>query len=169
MNRRLRTHLHSFFPSIENVVQQKQGKSKDRRYTHAKFRHFETNDPVNVRNYGVGDKWMAAAIRQQTGPVSYQCELGNNCLVKKHVDQIRPRSVSYQPKPEQPYLELEAAEPQPQQAEQYQTQPPEPASITEAESNLNTETAKVYLEESENRQNYFKQVLISGAKIMPIF
>ena len=77
---------------------------------------------------------MAAVIRQQTGSVSYQCELGNNCLVKKHVDQIRPSSVSYQPKTgEQPYLEDKAAEPQPQQDEQYPNQSPEPASIIEAE------------------------------------
>ena len=88
---------------------------------------------------------MAVVIKLQTGSISYQCDLGNNCLVKKHVDKIRLRNISYQPKPgEQPYLEVEAAEPQTQQAEQCQTLPSEPASINEAECNLSAETPKVY-------------------------
>ena len=63
-----------------------------------------------MHNYGVGDKWMAVVIKLQTDPVSYKCDLGNNCLFKKHVDQIRPKCISYQPKPgEQLYLEVEAA------------------------------------------------------------
>ena len=70
-NRKFCTHLHSFFPSIESIVQQKQGKSKDRHDAHAKSRHFEINDPVFVCNYGVGNKWMAAVMKLQTGPVSY--------------------------------------------------------------------------------------------------
>ena len=95
---------------------------------------------------------MAVVIKQQTGPVSYQCELGYNCLVKKHVNQIRPRSVSYQPKPgEQPNLEVEAAEPQPQQAEQYQTQPPK--KLVSLKQNMTTiqKPQRCTLEESESR------------------
>ena len=33
---------------------------------------------------------MAAVIKEKTGPGSYQREHGNNCFVKKHVDQIIP-------------------------------------------------------------------------------
>ena len=134
MNRRLCTHLHSFFPSVENVFQQKQGISKDKYVAHAKLRHFETNDSMCVHDYRIRDKWMAAVSKEKTGPVSYQCELGNNFSVKNMLIKYSHEvSAIFLNQESNHITTVEAAEPQVQQAEHCQTLPPKPARTTEAE------------------------------------
>ena len=48
-------------------------------------------EPVWVRNYGAGAKWVQGVTVKQTGPVSYHVQTDSHGLLRKHVDQIQTR------------------------------------------------------------------------------
>ena len=50
--------------------------------------------PVRIRNYSTmsKDRWIPAQVLEQTGPVSYKCELPGGGVVRRHVDQLMTRS-----------------------------------------------------------------------------
>ena len=54
---------------------------------------FEPDDPVWLRNYSGNPKWIAGTVVMKTGPVSYKVMSGDH-IYKRHVDQMRKRSVN---------------------------------------------------------------------------
>lgn len=53
---------------------------------------FKKGDLVFARWYQDHLKWRAGEVIEQTGPVSYNVQVGNE-LVHKHIDQLRERNV----------------------------------------------------------------------------
>ena len=47
-----------------------------------------------VRDFRSPRKWMPGTIKTQSGPVSYQIELEDGQIVRRHIDHIRLRSCS---------------------------------------------------------------------------
>ncbi|XP_039192295.1 uncharacterized protein K02A2.6-like, partial [Crotalus tigris] len=47
--------------------------------------------PVWARNYGPGHTWVPASISRVTGPLSYKVALDNGRVLRRHIDQFRPR------------------------------------------------------------------------------
>ena len=79
-------------PRLEERVERKQWQQKDRHDRSAKARTFSTGDTVLVRNFPSGRGWIRGTITKPVGPVSYQIELENGRVVKRHQDHVRPRS-----------------------------------------------------------------------------
>ena len=61
-------------------------KQKQKHDAHAHERLLCEGDPVLVRNYLQGDKWLAGTIAKKTGPVSYAVTMSNR---RYHQDQVR--------------------------------------------------------------------------------
>ena len=60
----------------------------------ATVREFIINEEVFVENYsGRGARWLPGVVVEVTGPLSYKVELGDQRIVRKHVDQMRSRKV----------------------------------------------------------------------------
>ena len=64
---------------------------------------FTEEDPVFVRNYHQGDKWLPGVISKKTGPVSFKVTMTTGQDRRCHQDQIRKRSPDVEvPNPEAP-------------------------------------------------------------------
>ena len=50
-----------------------------------------------ARDFHSQDKWLPGVIQSQSGPVSYDVELENGKIVKRHIDHLRDRSVPTKP------------------------------------------------------------------------
>ena len=44
-----------------------------------------------ILNFGTGPRWIPARVTEKTGPVSYQCELQDGRIIRRHVDNLRQR------------------------------------------------------------------------------
>ena len=93
MGRRIRSHLDQIRPDLSGHVESKQEAQKKYHDRHSKARTFEINDPVFVKNPGSGPRWLSGHITKIRGPVSYSVTLGDGRIMRKHVDQIRVRTV----------------------------------------------------------------------------
>nr|XP_006812005.1 PREDICTED: uncharacterized protein K02A2.6-like [Saccoglossus kowalevskii] len=92
MNRELRIHLSLVHPDFRSKVISKQATQKLYHDKHVKSRVFDIHDNVLALNYsGRGNRWLPGVIVEITGPVSYKIQLGNDRIVRRHVDQIRIR------------------------------------------------------------------------------
>ena len=96
MGRRIRSHLDLVQPNLSNQVELKQEAQKKYYDRHAKARTFELNDPVFVKNPSSGPPWLSGHITEIRGPVSYTVKLTDGRVVRKHIDQIRGRTVTVQ-------------------------------------------------------------------------
>ena len=56
-------------------------------------RSFEPDNPVWLRNYSGNPKWIAGTVVMKTGPFSFKVVSGDH-IYKRHVDQIKKRSVN---------------------------------------------------------------------------
>ena len=64
---------------------------------------FTEEDPVFVRNYHQGDKWLPGVISEKTGPVSFKVTMTTGQDRRCHQDQIWKRSPDVEvPNPEAP-------------------------------------------------------------------
>ena len=54
---------------------------------------FDSEDPVMIRNYASGNKWIPGVVTERTGPVSYRCETDGGVRVKRHQDQLISRNI----------------------------------------------------------------------------
>ncbi|XP_066543051.1 uncharacterized protein mlphb [Hoplias malabaricus] len=101
MSRRLRSTLDLLLPDVKSKIRKKQLKQKEQHDSNSRWRSFSPGDDVYFRNYGYGPKWVPAIIKMNTGPVSYKVQLGDGCIVRRHVDQIQkqhaPRTETHTP------------------------------------------------------------------------
>ncbi len=93
MGKRLRSTLDQLLPSVAQRVERSQAKQKQGHDCHAKSRLFQLGDAVSVRGFGTGlgksPNWLAGSVLEQTGPLSFQIELEDGRLVRRHIDHIR--------------------------------------------------------------------------------
>ncbi|KAL3179605.1 hypothetical protein MRX96_037985 [Rhipicephalus microplus] len=59
----------------------------------SKPRTFQPEDPVFARNYAQGPLWIPAVISRATGPISYEVTAPDGRVLRRHVDQLRRRTV----------------------------------------------------------------------------
>uniref|UniRef100_A0A5S6Q5V6 Uncharacterized protein n=1 Tax=Trichuris muris TaxID=70415 RepID=A0A5S6Q5V6_TRIMR len=57
-------------------------------------RRFAVGDPVYMRNYQDGQKWIPAFITGMTGPRSYTLSTWEGEPERRHIDQVRSRTLS---------------------------------------------------------------------------
>lgn len=95
--RRLRSRLDLLNPwdSVAAKVADNQQKQSFHHTSFPRKLNLQIDSPVMIRNYSRGQggpKWIPAQIQQQTGPLSYRCELPTGGIAKRHQDQIIPRT-----------------------------------------------------------------------------
>ena len=73
--RQLRMRLDLVQPNIEQRVEEKQAKQKERHDERAKPRAFQVDDKVFVKNTLGHRRWIPGTVTAVTGPVSYHVKL----------------------------------------------------------------------------------------------
>ena len=103
--RRVRHRLDLLFPA-DQITSRVAHKQEVQRSSRASSRVIDINpgDPVMVRNYMSGSKWLPATVDTKSGPLSYRCELPDGRIIKRHQDQIHSRQIT-------PYSEKTAETP----------------------------------------------------------
>ena len=91
--RQIRSHLDQVKPNLSNQVILKQASQKKYHDYGTRTRSFQVGDTVFVQNQTNGPKWLAGQIQEIRGPVSYSVTLQDGRVMKRHVDQIRSRTV----------------------------------------------------------------------------
>ena len=84
MGHPLRCRLDLLKPDITRTVE----KSFVTAPSSQQMRHFNIGTPVLARNYGRGDLWSKGVVSKQTGPVSYQVQVGTSTW-RRHLDQLK--------------------------------------------------------------------------------
>lgn len=110
MGRRLRTLLDLVRPDVATTVRRNQDTRKLHHDRHARDRSFDEEE-VLVRDFAGKEKWLPASVSRQTGPLSYECRLPDERVVRRHADHIIA-GASGAPG-EAPLLEQPAAAPTP--------------------------------------------------------
>ena len=64
---------------------------------YSRLRQFLAGQLVMAREFRSQDKWLPGVIQSQSGPVSYDVELENGKIVKRHIDHLQDRSVPTKP------------------------------------------------------------------------
>ncbi|XP_030586939.1 uncharacterized protein K02A2.6-like [Archocentrus centrarchus] len=87
MGRNLRSRLDLLKPDIRKNVQGKQSSLVET--TKNRTRSFDIGQKVLARDYrGPNQKWQSGMILSQTGPLTYNINVGDNLIWRRHVDQI---------------------------------------------------------------------------------
>ncbi|XP_060742372.1 uncharacterized protein K02A2.6-like [Tachysurus vachellii] len=89
--RKLRCSLDFIHPDLTRKIQERQQKQKVHHDKKAHERSFGVGDPVLVRNFTYGPKWIPGHIDTMTGPLSCKVMLGDGRVVRRHVDQVLAR------------------------------------------------------------------------------
>ena len=90
LGRKPRTHLDLLHPDMAPRVERKQLAQQEAQKRKSE-RRFENNDPVMVRNFQKGEKWVFGKIEKVLGPQSYLVRLVGENIVRRHLDHIRAR------------------------------------------------------------------------------
>ena len=93
LGRRPRSRLDLLKPHSAERVEKRQMAQKSQHDQHARDRVFTKRDPVFVRNYHQGDRWLPGIVTEKTGPVSFKVKLTTGQNRRCHQDQLRKRSV----------------------------------------------------------------------------
>ena len=91
IGRRIRSVFDLLRPN--ETVQQRVWKNQQKqKFNHdpksPRFVELVPNDPVRVRNYSHGPKWIPATVEAKTGPVSYKVTTNDGIEMRRHQDQI---------------------------------------------------------------------------------
>ena len=94
--RRLRSRLDLLWPSeqVSSRVAKRQQSQKDHHTGRPRTVDFPVESPVLFRNYAMGPKWLPATVAEKTGPISYKCTTAEGNTVRRHQDQLHPRTDS---------------------------------------------------------------------------
>ena len=94
MGRRLQTHLDLIRPSVASRVSRAQARQKAGHDKASHDRQFTLGDSVFVRNFAAGPTWVAGVITAERGPRSFDVELCDGRVVKRHIDHVRSQDGS---------------------------------------------------------------------------
>ena len=97
LQRKLCTRFNLFEPNLQDLVTTKQAAQKKHHDQHSRHRQFSAGQLVMARDFRSQDKWLPGVIHSQSGPVSYDVELENGKIVKRHIDHLQDRSVLTKP------------------------------------------------------------------------
>ena len=89
--RNLRTGLDQIQPDVSARVEKQQLRQKKVHDSHARNRSFEVHELVFVCNFHTGQPWPSGQGVRVLGPVSFEVELTNGQIVRRHQDHIRKR------------------------------------------------------------------------------
>ena len=90
--RKLRSQLDLLKPSVGRTVRQEQDRQKKAHDAHASPRSFVVGDYVYARNYRDGPRWLPGRVVETEGSVLTQVKLTDGHLLRRHMDQLRPRA-----------------------------------------------------------------------------
>jgi len=120
MKRQLRTRLDIMRPDVGKTVEQAQKRQQTAYRSSPQTKEFKEGDQVWARNYRDGDKWVPAQVVTRQGPLTYKVRVNESLVWKRHVDQLKGRSVKEENF--QDYGTLQLPTPEPAEAQE----PPEP-------------------------------------------
>ena len=87
LGRRPRSHLDLLRPDLQSKVHTSQYRQKAGHDRKAKPRGFKVGDSVFARNFSTqGHPWIPGIVRETTGPVSFRIQLGDDSIVRHHID-----------------------------------------------------------------------------------
>lgn len=91
--RRIRTVLDRLHPDYSpGGKESEELVSSFEKFNQSPPRTFNVNDSVFAKNYSQrGPNWIPAIVSKITGPVSYQLTASDGGLIRRHIDQLRPR------------------------------------------------------------------------------
>ena len=92
LKRRMRTQLELLRPDLQERIRHQQQKTVDRYKTHSP--PLEVDDPIFVRNYSSGPRWIPARIVSVSGSSNFDVESEDGRILHRHLDQIRRRCTS---------------------------------------------------------------------------
>ena len=87
--RRIRTRLDLLKPSVGERVEGRQWQQKLNHDSLVRMKTFTKENPVYVRNFGTGQRWLPGVIQEPIGSVSFLVKLSNSQLVRRHQDHLR--------------------------------------------------------------------------------
>ena len=93
LGRKPRSVLDAIHPDLEEKVARSQEQQKTAPDCHAKRREFSIGDKVYIKNYSGSPEWLPGVVSKSTGPVSILVDLGDGRQWRRHLDQVRIRSV----------------------------------------------------------------------------
>ena len=103
LGHRPRSNLDLLHPDLQSKVHTSQYRQKAGHDRKAKPRGFKVGDLVFARNFSThGHPWIPGVVQETTGPVSFRIQLGDDSIVRRHIDQIRVRSCPAPLTPEDP-------------------------------------------------------------------
>ena len=107
MGRRLRTHLDLLRPNVAKRVQRNQEKQKEGHDRSVPDRNFAEGDRVWVKNFSPGTRtrWLSGTVKEIQGARLFLVELQDGRIVRRHLDQVRSRSVAPDPSTASPESE----------------------------------------------------------------
>ena len=97
LQRKVRTRFDLLKPDLQSIVTEKQARQKEYHDQRSKTRCFSAGQLVMIRDFLSKQKWMAGTVKSQRGPVSYEIELEDGRIMRRHIDHIRPRFPSNEP------------------------------------------------------------------------
>ena len=92
MGHQLRTLLDLMKPDIAKRVEGNQIRQKALHDQHAKQRTVAVDDPVIVRNFAKGPRWIPGIIAATKGKLVFLVKLTDGRIVRRHIDHIRYRT-----------------------------------------------------------------------------
>ena len=94
MGRRPRSKLDLLYPTIPSKVERQQERQKSCHDRSPVLRAFSVTDTVFVKNFsGVPPRWLPGKVLRVTGPLSYEVELLDGHIVRRHVDAVKSRTM----------------------------------------------------------------------------
>ena len=80
-------------PDLSIRVEERQNTQKKAHDNKQKQRLFDVNDPVYVKNFHAGDKWLPGEVLKVLGTRSYLVKLSLGKTVRRHLDHVKFRKV----------------------------------------------------------------------------
>ena len=91
---------------MKNTVENKQEAQKRNHDRHAKQKEFDTETKVWARNYRGSEQWCPGVVTKQTGPVSYEVDVGGD-VWNRHAEQLCPAATAESPPETRTEVEVE--------------------------------------------------------------
>ena len=90
--RRLDSQLDNIQPNLESKTNLNLECQKKTHDSHVRYHEFNVGDLVYIKNYGIGNSWLAGTVTRKLGSTMYAVLLGDGRNVRKHSDQMRSRT-----------------------------------------------------------------------------
>lgn len=91
----LQRKLHTWFdllkPNLKGIVEARQAAQKKHHDHHSKLRTLSVGSPVMVRDFRHSNKWIPDTVARKLGPVTFQINIGDGKILKRHIDHLTRR------------------------------------------------------------------------------